>query len=86
MNVSLGKLPVGDWRDLTDEEMKTLEKLIKSSSSDSHKSTPTKKQAKKPQQQQKKKSKFDKLNIPGLEPGPSGKKKPGKNMQRRKRR
>ena len=86
MNVSLGKLPVGDWRDLTDEEMKTLEKLIKSSSSDSHKSTSTKKQAKKPQQQQKKKSKFDKLNIPGLEPGPGGKNKPGKNMQRRKRR
>ena len=86
MNVSLEKLPVGDWRDLTDEEMKTLEKLIKSSSSDSHKSTPTKKQAKKPQQQQKKKSKFDKLNIPGLEPGPGAKNKPGKNMQRRKRR
>ena len=86
MNVSLEKLPVGDWRDLTDEEMKTLEKLIKSSSSDSHKSTPTKKQAKKPQQQQKKKSKFDKLNIPGLEPRPGAKNKPGKNMQRRKRR
>ena len=34
MNISLKGLPVGDWRDLTDEEMATIHKMIAHSSSD----------------------------------------------------
>lgn len=34
MNITLKGLPVGDWRDLTEEEMATINKMIAHSSSD----------------------------------------------------
>jgi 23S rRNA pseudouridine2604 synthase len=53
MNVSLKGLPVGDWRDLTEEELSTLLKLTESSSSD----TTPKKKTKKKNNNSKKKTK-----------------------------
>jgi 23S rRNA pseudouridine2604 synthase len=42
MNISLKGLPVGDWRDLTDSELKTIYSMVADSSSeDSKKSKPT---------------------------------------------
>jgi len=68
MNVSLKGLATGDWRDLTDEELKTLLKMIEGSSSEADPKTKTQgqrknkpTQKKKPQQQKKKASKYDKM-------------------------
>lgn len=60
MNIGLSGLGVGDWRELTEDEIARLYKLIEGSSSEDKKAP--KKIVKKPQQQQKKKkSKYDKL-------------------------
>ncbi|RZF21613.1 MULTISPECIES: 23S rRNA pseudouridine(2604) synthase RluF [Halobacteriovorax] len=68
MNIGLDGLGVGDWRELNDQEIASLYKLIEGSSSEDHriqKRSALKAQVKKkPQQQQqrrKKKSKYDKL-------------------------
>ena len=60
MNVSLKGLAPGDWRDLTDDEMKKLAKLIEGSSSESNKAP-----QKKTNNQQKKK--IDKLPLIDLD-------------------
>lgn len=39
MNISLGKLPVGDWRDLTEQELETIYGMIEDSTSDDKKQT-----------------------------------------------
>lgn len=46
MNIALGKLPVGDWRDLTQTELDTIYKLIEDSASEKPKTekTPIKKE------------------------------------------
>ncbi|WP_120404386.1 23S rRNA pseudouridine(2604) synthase RluF [Halobacteriovorax sp. BALOs_7] len=68
MNIGLDGLGVGDWRELNDQEIASLYKLIEGSSSEDHRiqkrSAPKAQVKKKPQQQQqrrKKKSKYDKL-------------------------
>ncbi|WP_242620337.1 MULTISPECIES: 23S rRNA pseudouridine(2604) synthase RluF [Shewanella] len=48
MNVSLKGLPVGEWRDLTKEELDTLFGMLKNSSSEDKKATPKKKPKPKP--------------------------------------
>lgn len=66
MNVGLDGLGVGDWRELNDNEIATLYKLIEGSSSEDHRAQKRMPQnapaKKKPQQQRKKKkSKYDNL-------------------------
>jgi len=71
MNVDLKGLAVGDWRDLSDTELKSLLKMIEGSSSEANPEAKTqgknrnqKPQKKKPQNSQgakKKKSKYDKI-------------------------
>lgn len=39
MNINLGKLPVGDWRDLTEQELDIIYGMIEDSSSDDKKGT-----------------------------------------------
>ncbi|MBA6155387.1 23S rRNA pseudouridine(2604) synthase RluF [Tenacibaculum sp. S7007] len=48
MNVSLGKLKTGDWRELTEEEMKEINQMISSSSKTEEASTIIEKQKPKP--------------------------------------
>jgi len=40
MNVHLGKLPLGDWRDLTETELKTIYTVIENSSSEAEPKSP----------------------------------------------
>lgn len=78
MNVSLKNLPVGDWRDLDEKELKTLFSLIEGSSSESKNAT---KKKKPPTGQAKKVA--DKLNAIFGE-APKRKSRPsGKNPRRR---
>jgi 23S rRNA pseudouridine2604 synthase len=47
MNISLKGLPVGDWRDLTESELKTIYKMIEASSSEDQKNSKPHSQTKK---------------------------------------
>lgn len=80
MNIDLKGLATGDWRDLTDSEMKTLSKMIEGSQSEDKKAT------KKAQAPRKKKSKFDKLPLMDLDKEFRNRPKKGQPHKRKKRR
>ena len=48
MNIGLKGLPIGDWRDLTESEMKTIYSMLEKSSADDKKKTASKPISKKP--------------------------------------
>ncbi len=48
MNIGLKGLPIGDWRDLTESEMKTIYSMLEKSSADDKKKTASKSISKKP--------------------------------------
>ncbi len=59
MNIDLGNLPTGDWRDLEEKELIGLFKLIEGSSSEATPQNKPKPKAKKKPQKQAKKKKYD---------------------------
>lgn len=83
MNISLKGLPIGDWRDLTETEVKTIYKMIEdSSSTDDRKSASTKENKPNKKKFQATSNQTQKKTV-----HPAGKKfsKPGNNPDRRKR-
>ena len=47
MNIGLKGLPIGDWRDLTESELKTMYSMLEKSSAEDNKKTASKPNAKK---------------------------------------
>ncbi len=74
MNIDLKGIPLGEWRELTDAEMRTMNELLKDSSGESDKP------ASKPNSAKKKPPVQQKKNVPGEKPRTFGN-KPGGNSR-----